>query len=123
MKLLPKLTDQERDFVRDIMDLDPLARVVVLGDCNDFAFAPSIQTMKSNMLVDLAEELLPPEERYTYVYRGNSQDLDHILASPALFRESAPEVWIPHRYAEYLYGVRQTDHDPVAAAFSFGSGR
>jgi hypothetical protein len=27
---------------------------------------------------------LPPAERYTYVFQGNSQVLDHVLVSPAL---------------------------------------
>jgi hypothetical protein len=74
------------------------------------------------VLRDLAEELLPPIERYTYLYRGNSQDLDHILVSRSLLEGASPRIWIPHRYSEYLYGVRQTDHDPVLAAFTFPSG-
>jgi uncharacterized protein len=75
-----------------------------------------MRTLLSGGLRDLATELLPPEERYTYQYRGSSEDLDHILVSPSLLAGGRSRVWIVHRFAEYLYGERATDHDPVLAA-------
>jgi endonuclease/exonuclease/phosphatase family metal-dependent hydrolase len=110
---------QIHTFVASILDAEPDAAVVVLGDCNELTFAPPMLALKGDTLVDLAEKLLPPEERYTYLYRGNSEDLDHILVSRFLWEQASSRLWIPHRYAEYLYGDRQTDHDPVLAAFTF----
>jgi len=66
-------------------------------------------------------------ERYTYVYDGNSQVLDHMLVSPALydllaatdilhFDASYPEVLV--RDPTTPLGV--SDHDPVEGRFTLG---
>jgi predicted extracellular nuclease len=53
---------------------------------------------------------LPLPERYTYVFEGNSQDLDHILLSNHLFT-SAPFVYdVVHVNAEFA--DQASDHDP-----------
>ena len=65
-------------------------------------------------LVNLTERL-SPEERYTYVYRGNSQALDHILVSRALADHAEYEV--VHINAEFAGAA--SDHDPVVARFTF----
>jgi predicted extracellular nuclease len=105
-------------LVESILALDPNANVVVLGDLNDFQFSETLNILKSAGLYSLTDELLPPEEQYTYIFNGNSQQLDHILASPAL-RTSA-EVDIVHRYSEFFSEERATDHDPVLAQFTLG---
>ena len=50
---------------------------------------------------------LPADERYTYVYEGNSQVLDHILVSPALRRFDYDIVHINAEFAD-----QTSDHDP-----------
>jgi predicted extracellular nuclease len=73
-----------RDFVGQLTAADRRAKVVVLGDLNDFDFSAPINTITSTgQLVDLPRTL-PPAERYTYVFEGNSEVLDHILLSKAL---------------------------------------
>ncbi|MEK8170316.1 endonuclease/exonuclease/phosphatase family protein [Streptomyces sp. M19] len=57
-------------------------------------------------LTDLVERL-PRDERYGYVYNGNSQVLDHILTSRALAR---PDYDIVHVNAEFA--DQSSDHDP-----------
>jgi uncharacterized protein len=108
-----------RQFVEEIYASDPDAYVVVAGDLNDFAFSRPIQTLigSENVLLNLAEELLPESEIYSYIYEGNSQALDHILVSRAMFERTAPTVRYVHRYSEYLYEDRHSDHDPVLARF------
>lgn len=106
-----------------MLDADPDAPVIVLGDLNDFAFSAPLQVLMhrpdgSRRLHNLADELLPPTEVYSYVYEGNSQALDHILVSRSLI-DAGPRVEIVHRYCEYLYEDRHTDHDPVVASFTF----
>ena len=60
---------------------DRNANVVVLGDLNDFDFSAPIDTLTSTgHLVDLPRTL-PIQDRYTYVFEGNSEVLDHILLS------------------------------------------
>jgi predicted extracellular nuclease len=97
------------NFVDQILALDANANVVVLGDLNDFSFSDALTTLKGGVLNDLITTL-PLPERYTYVFEGNSQDLDHILLSNHLFT-SAPFVYdVVHVNAEFA--DQASDHDP-----------
>lgn len=98
------------DFVDSILALDPNANIVTLGDLNDFEFSNPLTTLKGGVLNDLIESL-PQNERYTYVFEGNSQALDHILVSDSLF--NAVPVFdydVVHVNSEFV--VRTSDHDP-----------
>jgi hypothetical protein len=99
-----------RDFVLAIRALDANAKIVVLGDLNDFEFSPALSIVKSAGLVDLVEQLAPGE-RYTYVFEGNSQVLDHILVTPSL--ATAVEYDVVHVNAEFA--DQASDHDPEVA--------
>jgi predicted extracellular nuclease len=98
-------------FARDIQRADVLANYVVLGDINDFEFSRTVQILQGFQLLDLYH-LLPPSERYSYVFEGNSQALDHILVSPALL-SPLPEYDSVHVNAEFA--DQQSDHDPQVA--------
>jgi predicted extracellular nuclease len=93
-------------FVDKILAVQSDARVVVLGDLNDFAFSDALTTLKGGVLTDLTDTL-PLAERYTYVYDGNSQALDHTLVSSAL---TSYEYDIVHVNAEF--STQTSDHDP-----------
>jgi uncharacterized protein len=99
----------EHDFVAQLEKADPHANVVVLGDLNDYQFSPAAQSLTGNgkALVDLVNTL-PLKERYSYVYEGNSQVLDHILVSPSLKHDV--EYDIVHINAEFA--DQASDHDP-----------
>ncbi|GGC83445.1 hypothetical protein GCM10007216_12600 [Thalassobacillus devorans] len=100
-------------FVENLIDEDPDANVVVLGDLNDFEFSAPVQTLKGDVLTNMVEEL-PEEERYSYIYQGNSQVLDHILVSNNLaHRTKADIVNINADFSEE-HG-RASDHDPLVA--------
>ncbi|MGH3345251.1 MAG: lamin tail domain-containing protein [Carbonactinosporaceae bacterium] len=102
---------QVADFTRQILAIDPQARVVVAGDLNDFEFSTAVQTLVGAGLTDLPATL-PDEERYTYVFEGNSQVLDHILLSSSL--ASAPHGYdVVHVNAEFADQL--SDHDPQVA--------
>jgi hypothetical protein len=60
--------------------------------------------------VDLAGTL-PPAERYSYVFEGMSQDLDHILVGPDLLASSVFD--IVHLGAEFPAEERASDHDAL----------
>jgi uncharacterized protein len=94
-------------FVQSILALDANAKVVVLGDLNDFEFSPPLGVLKAAGLHDLVE-LLPPEERCTYVFEGNSQVLDHILVSESLLHKV--EYDIVHVNSEFA--AQTSDHEP-----------
>ena len=98
----------EHDFVATILAADTNANVIVLGDLNDFEFSDTIAILKSGILSDLYDGL-PLAERYSYVFEGNSQVLDHILLSNAL--AGRPFVFDPvHVNAEFA--AQASDHDP-----------
>ncbi|MFG3052427.1 lamin tail domain-containing protein [Kitasatospora sp. NPDC048239] len=98
-----------RAFTDQILAVDPNASVIVLGDLNDFEFSQTADILTAGgALVDLPRTL-PPAERYTYVYEGNSQVLDHILVSPAL-AATAYAYDIVHLNSEFA--AQLSDHDP-----------
>src|SRR5829696_2686044 len=100
-------------FVDSILAADPRAGVVVLGDLNDFEFSTPVRTLKGGVLRDLIETL-PPGERYTYVFDGNSQALDHILVTDSLF-DSLVRFDVVHINSEFV--DQASDHDPTLAIF------
>jgi predicted extracellular nuclease len=113
-----KRTGQARvvaDFVRKIFAKDRRAKVVVLGDLNDFEYSAPVRALKDAGLAALIERLAPAE-RYTYVYDGNSQALDHVLVSPSLVSALA-SFDVVHLNSEFADAA--SDHDPTVALFAF----
>jgi len=100
-----------QSFVNAIAAADPAANIVVLGDLNDFQFSQPLTTLKSAGLVALMETL-PLAERYSYVYEGNSQALDHIMVNTTVFNRTLTYDVI-HVNAEFA--VQASDHDPQVA--------
>jgi uncharacterized protein len=94
-------------FVRDILARSLLANVIVLGDLNDFEFSETLGILQRGALVDRVFAL-PKPERYTYVFEGNSQVLDHILVSPRLLFSTAGYD-IVHVNSEFVDASRSTD--------------
>jgi predicted extracellular nuclease len=103
-------------FVDSILALDANAKVLVLGDLNDFEFSETLAILEGGVLDNLILSLRRPE-RYTYVFEGNSQALDHILASRKLYRTLAVYD-VVHVNAEFA--DQASDHDPQVARFNLG---
>lgn len=88
---------------------------------NDFEFSDVANILVGDgSLVDLPRTL-PAPERYTYVFEGNSQVLDHILISRALAdpagRRDGYEYDIVHTNSEFARpGVRPRPPDRAAEA-------
>jgi predicted extracellular nuclease len=97
-------------FVSSILVLDKNAAVVVLGDLNDFEFSQTLAILKTGGALADTVLSLPPNERYTYDFEGNSEVLDHILLSPALNGFANPELDIVHTNSEFAGQV--SDHEP-----------
>jgi predicted extracellular nuclease len=101
-------------FVQQILKVDRKADVVVLGDLNDYQFSPALSALRTGstsghgtpILTDLISTL-PVNERYTYVYDGLSEVLDHILVTP---RSRGVRYQVVHVNAEYA--DQASDHDP-----------
>ena len=122
----------------------PDERVVLVGDFNAFQFsdglvdvigtvkgtpAPASEVVVASPdlldpdLVDLVDAL-PPAERYSFVFDGNAQVLDHIIVSPgalasvsgiAFARGDADSPETARNAADSP--ARLSDHDPVVAYF------
>jgi hypothetical protein len=105
------------DFVAGVLAIDPNARVIVMGDLNDFQFSNPINLLEGEILNNLTETL-SEAERYTYVYDGNSQALDHILITDGL-SGSLVDLNVLHLNSEFDSASRFSDHDPVMATFEF----
>ena len=75
-------------FVKELLNKDPEVNVAVLGDFNDFQFSNTLNIVEGNELDNLVNEL-PENQRYSYIYDGNSQTLDHILVSKNLTRDGS----------------------------------
>lgn len=115
-------------FVDSIYRHNVLANVVVLGDLNDFETSTPIRTLAGTIrLLDLVKTL-PLDQRYTYVYQGNSEVLDHIMISPALalkVRLVRGKVVLPFAYdvvhVNSEFADQVSDHDPqVVRLFTNG---
>ncbi len=105
-------------WVERLLDADRHARIVVLGDLNDFEFSETINVLERGApgsrseLADLWD-LLPQREHYSYIFQGNGQVLDHILASKTLMSPK-PDFAPVHMNSEFAE-EQQSDHDPPLA--------
>jgi predicted extracellular nuclease len=113
-------------LVQEILDADPFADVIVLGDLNDFLDSEPLAVLTDVGLTNLLLEVDRPE-RYTYIYQGVSEVLDHVLISPDLEWEFE-RVTMLHINADYpdVYSDvpdtarRSSDHDPIVVRFWLG---
>ncbi|GAB1545062.1 hypothetical protein NUACC21_77380 [Scytonema sp. NUACC21] len=102
-------------FVGQLLQVDPDANAIVLGDLNDLPDSPPLKTLKGEILENLTERL-PASDRYTYNFRENRQLIDYLLVSKNLSRVAQPEIDIVHVNVDFPKSV--SDHDPVIAAFT-----
>lgn len=106
-----KIANIVYNFVNDIKTKNPDANVVSLGDFNDYQFSESLLIHEGSLMKNMIN-LVETSDRYTYLYQGNSQVLDHILVSKNL--ESKTKIDILHINADFTdMAGRASDHDPV----------
>jgi uncharacterized protein len=125
------------DFVDEILAVDADAHVIVLGDINDFDFSETVGVLTGDLVAVAGGadadgsgptapgagavmatlfDLLPADERYSYVFEGNSQVLDQILVSSSLI-DLDPSYDVVHVNAEFWDQV--SDHDPSVMKVAF----
>lgn len=117
-------------FLQRLAAAEGHQRLLLTGDLNAYGAEDPILTLTREGLVDLVADRLPPERRYTYVFRGESGYLDHALASPELAAAvvevrpwpinadeppylgyDGPDNAAPHFRPDPF---RSSDHDPIA---------
>jgi len=112
-------TEVLSSFVDELLALDPNARVVLLGDFNDFQFsAPLGRLVQDGALRNLTDSL-PAGERWTYIYQGNAQALDHMLVSPGFTAAAGGPEHLDYGVM-HLNSVAHdgaSDHDPCVLTF------
>ncbi|MBO9622313.1 MAG: cadherin domain-containing protein [Sphingomonas sp.] len=100
---------------------DPTMNIAVLGDWNGFYFEQAQTQLtdpaQGGVMTNL-NTLLPEEERYSYMFEGNAQEIDHILVTGGLLPNAQYDS--VHLNAEFG-GTRPTDHDPQVALLMLGA--
>ncbi|MGA3600539.1 endonuclease [Lysinibacillus agricola] len=108
------------DFIKDIKSNNPDANIVSLGDFNDFQFAEALKIHEGQLMTNMINKV-DDTDRYTYVYQGNSQVLDHILVSNNLADKTVVDVL--HINADFTdMAGRASDHDPVMVQIDMKKG-
>lgn len=105
------------DFVKDIKTKEPDANVISLGDFNDFQFAEALKIHEGDLMTNMIHKV-EQKDRYTYLYQGNSQVLDHILVTNNLVDQTAVDIL--HINADFTdMAGRASDHNPVMIQVAF----
>ncbi|HEX8468866.1 MAG TPA: cadherin domain-containing protein [Allosphingosinicella sp.] len=102
-------------YVNNSLATNPALKLGVLGDFNGFYFEDAVGTIEATGLLDL-HRTLASEERYSYLFDGNLQAIDHLIVSGGL--ASGAMFDAVHINAEQAEGTpRGTDHDPIIGRF------
>jgi hypothetical protein len=101
------------NYARCLLGEDPSSRLIVLGDFNAHDYEPPLRILAGidQFLLRNLMRSLPRTERYTTIFQGNAQALDHILVSASL--APGAELDIVHANSEFL--LQATDHDSIVA--------
>ncbi|MCS6906605.1 MAG: endonuclease/exonuclease/phosphatase family protein [Anaerolineales bacterium] len=125
---LPRRTREAEFTARLIQQLRlefPETPILLAGDLNDFPTSLPIQKLLAIGMVDLTQ-MVSPEQRYSYVYRGVSQTIDYLMLDPGKGLYASQLVPL-HINADYPYTwagrddtpIRSSDHDLWQANFYF----
>ncbi len=122
------------NYLDSVLASNPNANIIVTGDMNEFEFVSPLKILAGSevsssdgltvtpsvnpaILLNLTDTL-PLNERYSFIFQGNSQSLDHILVSNNL----APfaQMDIVHTNIEFAEATNTaSDHDPLVALVNF----
>ncbi|MEG0471950.1 MAG: endonuclease [Solibacillus sp.] len=114
-----KIATIVQQFIANIKTKNPEAHVVSVGDFNDFQFSDSLKIHEGDLMTNMINQV-ETSDRYSYVYQGNSQVLDHILVSNELVEQT--EIDILHINADFTdMAGRASDHDPILVQIGLDS--
>ncbi len=111
---------EQAQVLRD--DVADLPRVVLLGDFNAFRDSPTLGALTEGGYANTVDEI-PADRRFSFVFQGRVQFLDHVVVSPALTQhveavdssKLATDVPIPRLEDEPDTGPATSDHDPLVS--------
>lgn len=124
-----------RRFIDDELEASPDALLLVTGDMNDLAFAEPGEAASHPLailegseggtpLIDVIQ-LERAAERFSFVFEGNAQALDHTLVSPALLERVVGVDFLhfntpfPAALGNAPGPLRASDHDPLETRLRF----
>ncbi|EOC9176501.1 endonuclease/exonuclease/phosphatase family protein [Staphylococcus pseudintermedius] len=105
------------EFTAQVQQQNPNAAIISVGDYNDFQWSKPLKTFESYGLTNKVKDV-PKNKRYSYVYQGNTQTLDHILVSEHLKRQTKLDMIHVNSDFTDMAG-RASDHDPILAQIDF----
>ncbi|PXF40550.1 hypothetical protein BWQ96_09745 [Gracilariopsis chorda] len=91
-------------------------KVMVVGDFNEFEFNAALGVFKLGGMRVLTEDKVDRKDRYSFVFEGQGQMLDHVVVSSGLAERSLLQ--IVHCNAEFDERNRASDHEPLLASIS-----
>lgn len=108
-------------WVNDHLADDPDLNIAILGDWNGFYFEQEqtqlTDPLQGGVFTNL-NGLLAPEERYSYLFEGNAQQIDNILVTGGLTHGAKYDA--VHINSQFAAAGRATDHDPQVALLLLG---
>ena len=104
-------------FVKDILERDPQAKILIAGDLNDFPWSKPIRTLAGTQLTNLFDTI-DRTQWFTYIHEGNAQVMDQMLLTKAFMRNL--HTFMPLNLNSVLPADEQlSDHDPIIAILDF----
>ncbi len=95
------------NYVNGVLANDPTAKIGILGDFNDTEWSDAQKVYTNSGLTDMSSTEAA-SNRYTYIFEGNAESLDHTIGSSAF--ASAGQFETIHVNTGSLTG--ESDHDP-----------
>lgn len=134
--------------IQEMQNADPNINLVVLGDFNAFQFTdgyvdvlgqitgnldqdgalfPGTDEVNPDLTNQIYSDMLPEDERYSFIFRGSAQVLDHVLTSKALEKVvtgiefARGNADAPHSFAgDPTTPLRSSDHDGLVLYLHLG---
>ena len=106
-----------RAYINDTLATNPALKLGVLGDFNGFYFEGAVGALEAGGVMTDLHRLNASEERYSYVFDGNSQAIDHMIVTQNMV--GVAEFDAVHLNSEFASNTsRPTDHDPIVGRFA-----
>jgi VCBS repeat-containing protein len=109
------MADGVRAYVDDHLATNPNLHFAVMGDWNGFYYETAFQHLTAGGVLTNLNGMLAPEERYSYQFDGNLQQIDNMLVTGGLL--GGAQYDLVHINAEFSAAARPTDHDAQVALF------
>jgi predicted extracellular nuclease len=105
-----------RESIEVFSELSDDLRIIVAGDLNDYPWSDTFSEITKTNLIN-PSTLEPNSERFSYIFNGNSFQIDYILVDQMLHRRVV-NYKIIHLNTPYSQELRFSDHDPVFFEFA-----